>query len=201
MANACPHRFPDLRLYPVYPRYSFLLTVGAVYADVVLFAQIVGMGANLLWFFEINTSDTVAFLYVGGDFAGLLAYFGCFLFGFFHFLWAPGRFWYGLHPLNLGIALILLSSHRLWAAQWWGLVAAVLVGGGLAWAGKRWFNQFPRGTMIFIVAVFAFGRLMLPREWLSAYLACGLGAVLIFLPIVLYRWHPPANPEPTAEKT
>ncbi|MCH9704588.1 MAG: hypothetical protein K0U15_00465 [Proteobacteria bacterium] len=145
--------------------------------DVILLAQLLGACANFIWHYEISTTDLVGFIYVGGDFAGLLAYFTFILFGLLFFAIQPRRFWYSLHPLNLGIALILLSSHRLWSANGLLLTLAVLTGALISRLIFYRVILYPRASLALLLLITPIARYAMPRE-LAPYAFILFGTVL-----------------------
>lgn len=169
-----------------------LIRISRPFGDVILLAQLLGAAANAVWYLELSTSDLVGFVYVGGDLAGLLAYFSFMLFGLLFFFLSPHRFWRSLHPLNFGIGLMLLATHRLWSAQS-GLIITALLAGMLA--GRFLFRQaltYPRWTLIVCVLLIPLGRFALPY-WLAPYAITSFGALLAMLvcaPTLLHLLRP-----------
>lgn len=161
-------------------RAALLVRFSTVFTDIILLAQVLGALANLLWYLEISTADLVGFLYVGGDIAGLLAYFGFMLFGLLFFWLAPRRFWMSLHPLNLGLALLLLAQHRLWDGSAL-LLAPAAAAGALAGAALfRWALRYPRMALIAFAAGAPLVRYGMPRE-VAPYALALFGALFIML--------------------
>lgn len=152
--------------------------ISNVYADIILLAQVLGLAANVSWALQINRSDWVGFMYVGGDIAGLLAYFGFFFFGFFNFFLNPTAFWHTIHPINFGLAIILLSTHRIWGSDPAGIVVAGIAGVAAAAVLGLGLRRYGRSLIISCVLLIAIGRYGLPHAMLP-YAAAWFGFLLL----------------------
>lgn len=185
-------------------RPPLLHRLSAAYTDIVLLAQLAGAAANFLWYTELSTTDLVGFIYLGGDMAGLLAYFGFTAFGILFFITAPRRFWRTLHPATFGIALLLLASHRLWNANPAGMLAATAAGIAAGVLLRRPILRHPRtallacATILFLLTLTRrLSRHLLPHigtadtvtvtiavRAAAPYAITLLGALLIALPLL-----------------
>ena len=161
-------------------RSSFFMRLSATFSHVILLAQVLGLLANFVWYSGVSTADVVGFLYVGGDIAGLFAYFGFLLFGVLFFWLAPRRFWVSLHPVTLGLAMVMLASHRLWGAHGTGLALAALAGALVGRFTYRFVLLYPRGALLLAAACVPLARFFLPRFFMPYAITCA-GALLIAL--------------------
>ena len=148
--------------------------------DVILLAQVLGLLANAIWFLEISTLDIVGFVYIGGDIAGLFAYFSFVLFGMFFLFLAPRRFWRSLHPLTMGLALVMLASHRLWHAPPLLLIVAAIAGACGGYWLLRPILRWPQAALALSLLMLFLARFTIPRE-LAVYTIIFAGAALITL--------------------
>lgn len=159
---------------------SFLMRLSASLTHVILLAQVLGLLANFLWYWEIYTADMVGFVYVGGDIAGLFAYFAFMLFAVLLFWLAPRRFWVSLHPVTLGLALVMLASHRLWGANAVGLALAAVLGALVGRYIYRFVLLYPRAALLLTALCVPLLRFFTPRP-LAPYMIICAGMLLITL--------------------
>ena len=159
---------------------SLLQRISRPLADTILLAQVLGIIANFLFYSSINSSDFVGFIYVGGDIASLFAYFAFMLFGALFFWLAPRRFWMSMHPMTLGLAMLMLSTHRLWNTNFLLLELAVFAGGIAGGLLYRWVLLRPRDSLFAAAMIILLSRYTLPRELVHYAIAFG-GTLLVVM--------------------
>lgn len=158
-------------------RGGFIFRIGGVFSDLVFCALIVGGVGKILWHSDASTRDWVGFLSVGGDIAGVMAYFSFLLFGFFYFCLRPRLFWRSGHPINFGLALLLMPSYYV-SNVWLVLVLPVVVGGLLCAALARRLARMNARALIALGLLSAVGGWRFAGDY-RVYFFGAMGAFLV----------------------
>lgn len=169
-------------------RRGAVFRVSESYGDIVLLALLAGAAAKVAWHGGFGNADWLGFVYVGGDIAGLLSYFGFILFGALYYWRHSAAFWRTMHPLNFGLTLIAPGLYRYPS---FGVLLAVGGGAAAAILLRRTFAKHPRRLLSAFILFFIFSlmwRWGIPSEWRqflfvgkSLYAVAFVGGFLIFI--------------------
>jgi len=164
-------------------RRHFIFRVSQAYSDVVFIALLAGAAANMLWHLSIYMSDAVGFIAVGGDIAGLMAYFGFIFFGCLYFWLRPNGFLRSIHPINAGFAQLFFPRHYPTATEYLlSISIPTLVGVTLGTLlAPRLLRLNPRLLLFLLILTLVVGWRFLPWGMSRTYALNGYGTFLIGL--------------------